>query len=150
VLNPLWSLVSLSAHMPAVISRSGPGRSMREQIMRPYPGRSSSSVYVRSPHGRGIAHASRIRVLKRVCGRRRCVSGRKSSVGPCLMPTCPLDIASIFDVYASEKDPSQTLVLAAAGAEESTVRVRGRYGGGCLEMASRGQACTQPSSTGRS
>ena len=39
------------------------------------------------------------------------MSGRKSSVGPCLMPTCPLDVASIFDVYANEKDSSQTLVL---------------------------------------
>jgi hypothetical protein len=83
-----------------------------EEIIRPRLRGLSSPAYVRSPHGRGIAHASRIRVLKRVCGGRRCVSGRKSSVGPCLMPTCPLDVASMFGVHANnEKDSDQTLVL---------------------------------------
>lgn len=98
-------------------------------------------------------HASQLRVLRRVCGGRRCVSGRKNSVpqvpAQCLpyllhlvLQACPLYIL-MRGLRSNTRD-------AAAGTEECTVRVEGRYGSGCLEKASRGQACTQSSSTIRS
>lgn len=92
-----------------------------------------------------------MRVLKRICGGRHCVSGRKNSVGADSMPyLLHLMLRACSMHMPMRKIHVKHSCCCCCRRRRCTVRVVGRYGSGCLEMASRGQACMQPSSTSSS
>lgn len=71
---------------------------------------------------------------------------RKNSMGASSMPALPdpIDAANMSDIHSHKKDAGRMPMLPLQPLKDCTVRVEGRDGDGCLEMASCGQTCSQP------